>query len=217
MARRLTQIAGFVAEGDVPAIDWAMARGQYPSFINELNWPLPPGFRFQFGASPERVIATDRLVPFRPGLAFLRPPSLLAGIHPAPNARSKEIEELITATLASHKLARSSIAAIATIDHAGNDRCLRRLGYPIRAFTAQRLDRVRTPNSSRMLRDIVGSRSVCEAAALVAAGRGATLLVERTRSHVGTIAIARRLPPQEVVIEIGTTPPNARARPHTRY
>jgi cobalt-precorrin 5A hydrolase/precorrin-3B C17-methyltransferase len=197
--RRLGQLEGYVAEGDVFGVEWAAAEGRFPTLVNENGWPAPVGFRF--GIAPERVVITDELGDFAPGTAYLRPPSLIAGIHPRPSATEDEIEALLVDTLAGAGLARSSVYAIATADYTRNDKCLRRLGYPIRSYRAPVLDRVRVPNPSESLRSIVGSRSVCEAAALRTAGASGHLVVERTRSPHGTIAIARRVPPGEVIID----------------
>lgn len=201
--KRLAQLEGYTAEGDVFGVDWAAAEGRFPTLVNEAGWPVPAGFHF--GIAPERVIISDALEDFSPGIAYLRPSSLVAGIHPAPHAEPEAIERLLVDVLAQAGLARSSIYAVATADHTRNDRSLRRLGYPIRSFLARELDGVRVPNPRPTLRNVVGTRSVCEAAALLAAGSGATLVVERTPSRIGTIALARRRPPKDVIIEFTST------------
>jgi cobalt-precorrin 5A hydrolase/precorrin-3B C17-methyltransferase len=201
--RRLGQLEGFVAEGDVFGVEWAVAEGRWPTLVNDAAWPAPVGLRF--GTAPERVVISDELDDFAPGVAFLRPPSLIAGIHPRPDAQADAIEGILVDVLAAAGLARSSVYAIATADHARNDKSLRRLGYPMRSFRASRLDRVSVPNPSTTLRDIVGTRSVCEAAAMLAAGIGAQVVVERTRTPHGTIAVVRRWPPTEVTVDLTNT------------
>lgn len=203
--RRLAQLEGFIAEGDVFAIDWAVAEGRFPTLINEFGWPPPAGFRF--GLAPERVVITDELGAFDPGTAYLRPPSLVAGVHPAPHAEPEEIEEILIDTLATWNLARSSLVVVGTADHTRNDRSMRRLGYPLLSFRAPELDTVAVPNPSTKLRSLVGTRSVCEASALLAAGAGAKLVAPRTRTTAGTIAIARRRAPRDVIIDL-TAPPS---------
>jgi hypothetical protein len=208
--RRLGQLDGFVAEGDVFGVEWAAAEGRYPTLVNDAGWPPPSGFRF--GLAPERVVISDELDAFAPGTAYLRPPSLIAGIHPAPNSTPDEIEALLIDTLAQARLARSSVYVVATAEHTRNDKSLRRLGYPIRSYPARQLDRAPVPNPSRNLRDIVGTRSVCEAAAHLTAGPGGRIIVERTRTPHGTIAIARRIPPAELVVDVSSTETAPRRR-----
>jgi cobalamin biosynthesis protein CbiG len=212
MKRRLAQLEGYVAEGDVFGVEWAVAEGRYPTLVNESGWPAPIGFRF--GIAPERVVISDELGDFAPGTGYLRPPSLVAGIHPSPYATPEQIEEIFIKALADAGLARSSVYTVATADHTRNDRSIRRLGYPVRSFLAPELDTVKVPNPSAQLRELVNTRSVCEASALLAAGRGGRLIVERIRSKFGTVAIARRRPPSEVVIDV--TPTGMRAVPAHR-
>jgi cobalt-precorrin 5A hydrolase / precorrin-3B C17-methyltransferase len=200
MRRRLAQLEGFVAEGDVFGVEWAAAEGRYPALVNEFGWAPPVGFRF--GTAPEKVVITDELGDFAPGTAYLRPPSLIAGIHPSPYATADQIENIFVNALADAGLARSSVFCIATADHIRNDRSIRRLGYPIRSFLAPQLNRVLVPNPSVQLQELVNTRSVCEASALLAAGPGAQLVVERMRTPVGTIAIARRRPPVDMIIDV---------------
>src|SRR5689334_8297193 len=122
MRRRLAQLDGFVAEGDVFGVDWAVAEGRYPTLVNKMEWPVPTGFRF--GSAAGRVVISDELGDFAPNTAYLRPPSLIAGIHPSPFAAPEDIEEIFITTLASAGLARSSVYAVATADHTRNDRSI---------------------------------------------------------------------------------------------
>lgn len=200
MKRRLAQLEGFVAEGDVFGVEWAAAEGRYPTLVNEFGWEPPVGFRF--GIAPEKVVITDELGDFAPGTAYLRPPSLIAGIHPSPYATPEQIDEIFIRALADARLARSSVYTVATADHTRNDRSIRRLGYPVRSFLAPQLNRVHVPNPSAQLLELVNTRSVCEASALLAAGPGASLVVERMRTKVGTVAVARRRPPSDVIIDV---------------
>ena len=199
---RLSQVRGFVAEGDVVGVDWAIADGRNPLIVNLRNWSLPPALRS--GAGPERIAITDELLSLEAGIAWLRPPSLVIGVHPAPDVDAEAIDDIITDALAAAGLARSSVSLIATTDLCRNDKAIRRLGKPVRSFEPRRLDAVNVPNPSPTLQPIVGSSSVCEAAALLAAGVGGRLLVERRKSPVGTVAIARRRPPADVIIDAGS-------------
>ena len=72
-----------------------------------------------------------------------------------------------------------------------------RLGLPIHAVTLDALARVETPTRSATVRALRGSGSVAEAAALVAAGPGASLLGPRAVSadRMATCALATRILP----------------------
>jgi cobalt-precorrin 5A hydrolase len=72
-----------------------------------------------------------------------------------------------------------------------------RLGLPIHAVTPDALARVETPTRSATVRALRGSGSVAEAAALVAAGPGASLLGPRAVSAdlMATCALATRILP----------------------
>lgn len=142
------------------------------------------------------VCIDDRCTPF-PGIALvLRPPSLFAGIGCNRNTALAEIRELLAATLLSAQLSASSLAGIASIDVKHDEPGLlalgRELGLSLSFYTARELDRVETiEHPSETVRRAVGARSVCEAAAILASGRG-DLVVAKTRSKNATVAIARR-------------------------
>jgi len=72
-----------------------------------------------------------------------------------------------------------------------------RLGLPIHAVTLEALAQVETPTRSATVRALRGSGSVAEAAALVAAGPGASLLGPRAVSadRMATCALATRILP----------------------
>jgi cobalt-precorrin 5A hydrolase len=72
-----------------------------------------------------------------------------------------------------------------------------RLGLPIHTVTLDALAQVETPTRSATVRALRGSGSVAEAAALVAAGPGASLLGPRAVSadRMATCALATRILP----------------------
>ncbi|WP_223771512.1 cobalamin biosynthesis protein [Streptomyces huiliensis] len=65
-----------------------------------------------------------------------------------------------------------------------------RLGVPVRAYGAPELARVAVPHPSVAVGAAVGTASVAEAAALLAAGAGAVLLVPKRVSGRVTCAVA---------------------------
>ena len=90
---------------------------------------------------------------------------------------------------------------VATIDRRAA--ALRHLGLPVRAFTAAELATVDVPNPSAEVRRSVATPSVAEAAALLAAGPGAEVVVPKRKNAVATVAIARRRAGHLSVVGLG--------------
>src|SRR5207244_11786542 len=103
---------------------------------------------------------------------------------------------LVPASLDGHGLARDSVAAIATIDrrvdHPALRALARALGRSVQGYASSALAGVAVPSPSPAVEDAVGTPSVAEAAALLAAGSGSRLLVPKRRSASATVAVARR-------------------------
>lgn len=117
--------------------------------------------------------------------------------------RSAPLETLETAldqALAMASLGREAIRGIATIDKKYDEACILSLAehhhWPLRFFTAQELAQVPVPNPSATVLKYMGTPAVAEAAALLAAGTDADLLVEKHKCQGRdgknvTISIAR--------------------------
>ena len=117
--------------------------------------------------------------------------------------RSAPLETLETAldqALAMAGLGREAIRGIATIDKKRDETCILLLAehhhWPLRFFTAQELAQVPVPNPSATVLKYMGTPAVAEAAALLTAGIGADLLVEKHKCRGAdgknvTISIAR--------------------------
>ena len=94
-----------------------------------------------------------------------------------------------------------SIACVATIDIKADEQAIldvaRRIGAPLRMFTAAELEqeRDRLANPSKLVFAEVGCHGVAEAAALAAAGDDALLFLEKQKSPEATVAIARASEP----------------------
>jgi cobalamin biosynthesis protein CbiG len=98
----------------------------------------------------------------------------------------------VDAALTEAGLARSSVVAVATIAAKATERAIVTLGWPVTAFSADALGAVVVPHPSRRAREATGTPSVAEAAALLAAGDGAELVVTKRASAHATVAVARR-------------------------
>ncbi|MBI3499612.1 MAG: precorrin-3B C(17)-methyltransferase [Proteobacteria bacterium] len=137
----------------------------------------------------DRASATASLV--------LRPPSLALGVGCERDASPDELARLVETSLTAADLASASIACVASIELKADEPAVlelaRHLGVPARFFTALELEAMtpRLVNPSEVVFRETGCHGVAEGAALAAAGAGAALLVEKTKSERCTMALAR--------------------------
>lgn len=205
--------SGWPIEGDVAGVGRAMLDGEPIGFSSEGIWPIP--------ALPENVVTeptsgsnqlliTDRVVDPRPGLAILRPPSLVIGVGASRGVSADEVLELIDSLLADAQLSIHSVRHLATIDvkadEVGLIEAAKRRDWALHTYPAVVLAEVIVPNPSERVRTEVGTASVAEASAIFGGG---TLLVGKSKSHrdvpMSTAAIARHEPRGRLAI-IGLGP-----------
>ena len=196
---------GFVASGDIAGVTRRLLDGESVSVRKDLDWPLTwrPN---NSGPAIATVVVTDRLYPSQDDAVVLSPPSLVAGIGSAAGVSAEEVNALLDAALASEGLDRRSIGCVATINLKAEEAGIVALGLPMVTFAAEQLGGVDVPNPSDVVLAEVGTPSVSEAAALLAAGPGATLVVAKMKSAMATVAIARRAQPQGHLSVIGLGP-----------
>ncbi len=204
----LDQLPGFTASGDVAGVARSWLDGRPPVVESTLAWPLP----FAGGSGPGRVVVTDRTIEGGDGTVVLAPASLVVGVGASSGAPADEARMLLAEVLAEAGLSRDAIATVATIDRRAGDRAVTSLGVPVRPFTVAELAAVEVPNPSDVVRDEVGTASVAEAAALLAAGPGAELVVAKRKAAAATVAVARRARPAGSVAVVGLGPGAARHR-----
>jgi cobalt-precorrin 5A hydrolase/precorrin-3B C17-methyltransferase len=201
----LDALPGFVAVGDVAAVTAAMLDGRAPSVVNEHDWPLPAGL-VNGGDGPERIVVTDRRKSSAPGEVVLHPPSLVAGVGASTGAPAEAVSDLLDAVVHDAGLTRASVAEFATLDRKTTEPALQTLGLPRRGFTADALRGVDVPTPSAIVAEAVGTPSVAEAAALLAAGPDAELVVPKQANADATVAIARRARPPGRLRIVGLGP-----------
>jgi cobalt-precorrin 5A hydrolase/precorrin-3B C17-methyltransferase len=176
-------------EGDVAAVSRALLDGTPVRLAADQVWPVPP---LPAGDEGDVVLAiSDRLVQAD---AVLRPPSLVLGIGASRGVTVEELDELVTGTLDAHGLSARSVSFVATVDAKGDedgilDMCAR-TGWTLVTHPAEVLAATEVPNPSRHPLDAVGTPSVAEAAAL----QHGSLVVEKTKSAMATLAVARITP-----------------------
>ena len=128
----------------------------------------------------------------------VRPPALVLGLGCNRGTPVEALEEFLLQTLAEHDLAPASLAILASVeakrDEPGLLELARRRGLECVFFPATRLAAVEVPTPSALVDRHMGTASVCEAAALLAAG-SRRLLVKKRKTADVTLALALRRPP----------------------
>ncbi len=150
-----------------------------------VHWKLPP-----------RDLRAGKLL-------ALHPRTLTAGIGCRRGASRDEILAALKPALDQRNLAQAGLGYLASIDLKSREPGLvaaaHELGLELRTFTAAELDRVETPGRSPRVKDKVGTASVSEASALLAAGPGARLLAPK-QVH-GNVTVAVALSPHPLSVE----------------
>jgi cobalt-precorrin 5A hydrolase len=110
---------------------------------------------------------------------------------------AEDLDRAVAAALETIRLTPAHVGAVATLDRraavigpwaAGR-------GWALVTYPAGELAGVGTPNPSAVVAAHAGVPSVAEAAALLAAGPGAFLLLEKTVVGGVTVAVSSRTPP----------------------
>jgi cobalt-precorrin 5A hydrolase len=145
------------------------------------------------------VFVSHRLIPNidqHPNLLLLRPRDLVVGVGCNRGTSADEIESVVLQELKRAFLSMSSVACLATItdkaDEAGLNEFARRHDLSVEHHQAAALNQVQgpTPESVHVMA-AVGSRGVCEPAAILSAGGGPLLVAKQKRGNV-TVAIAEK-------------------------
>ncbi len=130
----------------------------------------------------------------RDNLLLLTPRNLVVGIGCNSTTSSREIEETVKNVLNRAHLSFEAIKKIATVTLKSNEKGLlnfvRKYNFQIEFHTPKQLNRVACPTPpSKNVLNAVGSKGVCEPAALLSAGV-TTLLCKKTKTPNVTVAVA---------------------------
>jgi cobalt-precorrin 5A hydrolase len=147
-----------------------------------------------------KVFVTNRFFPQledREDFLVLRPRNLVVGIGCNRGTPWEEIEEAVTGALQHSFLSLKSVGALATVREMADEKGLSlfagKYRLPIEYHTAEALNAVLvSTESSAPAQAAAGAKGVCEPAALLSAGRGATLLVKKRILGNMTVAVAER-------------------------
>ena len=182
-------------DSDLAAVGAALVSGEKVRLVSDRSWPLGP-LPMNVVRTDERVapliLISDRLGEMpRPSVVY-RPPSLVAGVGCSRGAGAEEIVDLLDASLGEAGLSRKSVAALASIDVKRDETGLLEaaewMNIPLRFFPAEVLSAAEVPNPSELVRGVVGTPSVAEAAVL---SSGAGLVLEKRKSANATVAVGR--------------------------
>ncbi|MTE18470.1 precorrin-3B C(17)-methyltransferase [Streptomyces sp. TRM43335] len=207
---------GMPVEGAVAAVSRAILDGGPVRLVRHVASPLPampPNVTEATDNGTERdedghvLLVSDRAVVPDDRTAVLRPPVLSVGVGASRGAPADEVTDLVERSLADAGLSPRCVAELATVEAKAEEpgivEAARRLGVPVRTYPADALAAVPVPHPSDAPLAAVGTPSVAEAAALLACGEEAELVVPKRKSEPGgpgaraamaTCAVARRRP-----------------------
>ncbi len=163
-----------------------------PSLPEQLVIPTPGGAT---GTRPG-VVCTDRVVTVPRETIVLRPGTLAVGIGCNRGTAMEEIQGFLISLFRDKALSLDSIALLASTDVKADETGLLALGsalnLDIRFYDKPSLNSVTTiQNPSRVVEKHLGVKSVCEAAAILAANNGKLIVPKQKQGNV-TLAVARK-------------------------
>ncbi len=165
-----------------------------------MDQKLPGVYRDKMSAATTAgdtvgIYIDDAIRALPEGVLVLRPPTLKAGIGCNRGTGMPEIRELLYNVLEGNQLSRASLAGLASIDIKSDEEGLlalsRELGLPIEFFSKTDLNHAAgIQSTSAAAQKHIGVKSVCEAAAILAARKG-PLIVLKNKTANATVAVAR--------------------------
>ena len=120
---------------------------------------------------------------------------IVVGVGARGGTTTQELRAAVGAVLATAGIAEEDVAVLATVDRRAAEHAVREMalekGWRLRGLPADELARRRVPHPSVTVAAAVGTPSVAEAAALVAAGPRSRLLVPKQILRGVTVAVAK--------------------------
>ena len=155
-----------------------------------------------------RVTVTPDLVAYTDHHLVLHPKVLHVGVDCHHRAKASKIVEHINTSLTQLELSPGSVACIACRDTRQHERGLietaERLYTQLRFFGADELTKVSLETTAKKIQDPFDNDNICEAAALLAAGKNAVLRIPKISTRGVSIAIA-----EERAFSEQNSPPSA--------
>jgi len=189
--------------GAVKAVNAALLEGRTVQLFDPQGLLAVPGEHaglFEWLAAPHLidprgpcVVVDWRADRAGPGCLALHPRVVAAGVGCRRGTPADEVLAALEGACAARGVALASVGVLASIaakrDEPGLIQAARQLGARMMFFEAEELAGVDVPNPSPMPLKHVGVESVCEAAALLAAGT-TRLLAQKIKTPTVTVALA---------------------------
>ncbi|MEB3194093.1 MAG: precorrin-3B C(17)-methyltransferase [Cyanobacteriota bacterium] len=188
-------------EGDWSALMVASARGGAEGGLavaqegGDQRWQglhAARGLTLQVGAPAMAITVRQG------GGCCWHPPLLWLGVGCERHTSLSLLEELVDATLADAGLAPQAVAGLASCTRKGDEEALltlaKRRGWPLRLYSAEQLSAVAVPHPSEVVAREMGTASVAEASALLAATQAGAL----ADPTVGLLPMDRLLVPKRI-------------------
>ena len=190
--------------GAIKSINMALIRKEKPNIYDPYGFmdsSLKSDFFMEITdlkkvqTSLPAVIIDDRKTGSPENALLLRPPTLAAGMGCNRNTDADEMETLLKETFRTNGLSPLSLFILGSVDLKKDETGLlvlcKRLGIAPTFYDKNELNRVeRIVTPSETVHKHTGTKSVCEAAAILASG-GGELIIPKQRSKNATIALAR--------------------------
>ena len=126
---------------------------------------------------------------------------LIVGVGCERGADAETLVQAVQKALADASLDPRRVAGLVSVDLKQDEPALaalsEALGAPLRVFPSDELRHVAVPNPSAVVEDEIGTPSVSEASALLGAGAGSALVLEKQKFGIGTVAVAQATAPVE--------------------
>jgi cobalt-precorrin 5A hydrolase len=128
-----------------------------------------------------------------PEALVLRPPVIALGLGCHRGIEADEVEQIVRESLDQAKIALLSVGVLASVESRKSEPALlaisRRIKRPFITYAKEKLSQVATPNPSSQVLEKIGVPSVCEAAAMLAAGTDRLIISKKKRARA-TLAAA---------------------------
>ncbi len=203
-ASHMTTLSASIVNGEAVAVlqeagnlDWWESERPWPKNFARVN-NVSDVDTSTFAAL---LVISDRIIEGLPEelpTLVYRPPTLVLGVGCRRGVPFSSLDAFIRETLAAHRFAFQSIAILATAEIKSDEVALQMLTKRYHwSFETHSVEALKTmtsvPNPSEQVHRLVGTPSVCEAAALLSS-KGGELVVFKHKGEGMTLALARRKP-----------------------
>lgn len=164
--------------------------------VNLVHWKPSAQSRSSPATQPATAVFIDDVsIDLCPQVLILRPKSLAVGVGCNRGTSFAEIAALLEKVIQTNNLSAKSVRCLATIDLKQDETGLRKvseaLKLPLLFFSRSELNQVKTIQTpSAVVEKHIGVKSVCEAAAILAARMG-PLVIPKQSTPNATLAVAR--------------------------